>query len=64
MACMLSLQSPTVLTIPAGLIKEYLRELTEGIQFYSKDYKNFLLMEVYNVEIPETNMSFFCEISM
>ena len=45
-----------------NLIKEYLRVLTEGIQFHSKDYESFLLMGGCNAEITETNMSFFCEI--
>ena len=45
-----------------NLIKEYLRVLTEGIQFYSKGYENILLMGDYNPEITETNMSSFCEI--
>ena len=44
------------------LIKEHLRLLTEGIQFYSKDYENIFLMGDYNAEITETNMSSFCEI--
>ena len=39
-----------------------LRVLTEGIQFYSKDYEYILLMKDHNAEITETNMSFFCEI--
>ena len=45
-----------------NLIKEHLRVLTEGIQFYSKDYEYILLMKDHNAEITETNMSFFCEI--
>ena len=45
-----------------NLIKEHLRVLTEGIQFYSKDYENILLMGDYNADITETNMSSFCEI--
>ena len=45
-----------------NLIKGHLRVLTEGIQFYSKDYENILLMGDYNAEITETNMSSFCEI--
>ena len=36
--------------------------ITEGIQFYSKDYKNIFLMGDYNAAITETNMSSFCEI--
>ena len=41
-----------------SLIKEHLRVLTEGIQFYSKDYENILfLMGDHNAEITETNMS-------
>ena len=43
-------------------IKEHLRVLTVGIQFYSKDYKNILLMGHYNAEITETNMSSFYKI--
>ena len=31
-----------------NLIKEHLRVLAEGIQFYSKDYENSLLMGDYN----------------
>ena len=54
MACMLFLQSHK------NLIN--LRVLTEGIQFYYKDYENILLMRDYNAEITETNMSTFCEI--
>ena len=45
-----------------NLSKEHLRVLTEGIQFYSKDYENILLMGYYNAEITETNMSSFGEI--
>ena len=45
-----------------NISKEHLRVLTEGIQFYSKDYENILLMGDYNAEITETNMSSFCEI--
>ena len=45
-----------------NLIKEHLRVLTEGIQFYSKDYVNILLMGDCNAELTETNMSSFCEI--
>ena len=45
-----------------NLIKEHLRVLTEGIQFYSKDYENILLMGDSNAEITKTNMSSFCEI--
>ena len=44
------------------LIKEHLRVITEGIQFYSKDYENILLMGDYKAAITETNMSSFCEI--
>ena len=43
-------------------MKEHLRVLTEGIQFYSKYYENILLMGDYNAEITETNMSSLCEI--
>ena len=53
MACMLFLQSPQ---------KPNQRTFTEGIQFYSKDYENILLLGDYNAEITETNMSSFCEI--
>ena len=45
-----------------NLIKEHLRVLTEGIQVYSKDYENIILMGDNNVEITETNKSSFCEI--
>ena len=38
-----------------NLIKEHLRVLTEGIQFYSKDYENILLIGDFNAEIIETN---------
>ena len=44
------------------LIKEHLRVITEGIQFYSKDYENILLIGDYNAEITATNMSSFCKI--
>ena len=44
-----------------NLMKEHLRVLTEGIQFYSKEYENILLMGDYKAEITETNMSSFCE---
>ena len=42
-----------------NLIKEHLRVLTEGIQFYSKDYENILLMADYNAEITETKYVIF-----
>ena len=45
-----------------NLIKEHLQVLTEGIQFYSQECENILLMGDYNVEITETNKSSFCEI--
>ena len=47
---------------PPQKLKEHLRVLTEGIQLYSKDYENILLMGDYNAEITETNKSSFCEI--
>ena len=43
------------------LIKEHLRVITEGIQFYSKDYENILLIGDYNAEITATNMHFFLQ---
>ena len=36
-----------------NLIKEHLRVLTEGIQFYSKDYKNILLMGIITLRLLE-----------
>ena len=45
-----------------NLIKEQLWVLTEGIQFYFKDYENILLMVDYHADITENNMSSFCEI--
>ena len=43
-----------------NLIKEHLRVFTGGIQVYSKDYENILLIGDYNAEITETNMPSFC----
>ena len=45
-----------------NLIKEHLRVLAEGIQFYSKDYENILLIGAYNAKITETNLPSFCKI--
>ena len=42
-----------------NLIKEHLQVLTEGIQFYCKDYENILLMGDYNAEIAETKYVIF-----
>ena len=42
-----------------NLIKEHLRVLAEGIQFYSKNYEDILLMGAYNAKITETNLSSF-----
>ena len=45
-----------------NLVKEHLRVLTEGIQFYSKDCENIILIGDYNAKITETNISSFCGI--
>ena len=45
-----------------NLVNYHLQELAKGIQIYSKDYDDILLMGDFNVEVSETSFSSFCEL--
>ena len=37
--------------------KDHLQQIENGINYYSKTYENFMLIEDFNAEISDTNMS-------
>ena len=45
-----------------NLINYHLQELVKGIQIYSKNYNDILLMGDFNAEVAETSFSSFCEL--
>ena len=45
-----------------NLINYHLQELAKGIQIYSNNYDEILLMGDFNAEVSETSFSSFCEL--
>ena len=45
-----------------NFINDHLPELAEGIQIYSNNYYDILLMGDFNGEVSETNFCSFCEL--
>ena len=45
-----------------NLINYHLQELAKGIQIYSNNYDDILLMGDFNAEFSETSFSSFCEL--
>ena len=46
---------------PKNLINYHLQELAKGIQMYSNNYDDILLMGNFNADISETSFPYFCE---
>ena len=44
------------------LIKDYLLQFRNAIDFYSKSYENIILLSDFNVEISDCHMNSFCAI--
>ena len=45
-----------------NLINYHLQELAKGIEIYSENYDDILLMGDFNAEVSETSFSSFCEL--